>query len=706
MRKLKKKPGNRLFGEGGRIAHAEMKGLYRIVTTISVFLLLALPTFSQHNFVLYNNSQLPQANFQNPGQEIWMNGYLILPGLSGASVDLYSDGPILDQMGLRSGFSLDNIVRESLLAENNLSAIASATIAGFGFRHKAGFFHVNLQEHFVSEVYYPKSLFGFIDHYNAETTSLNNYPLYPLTIDAAHYRSYSFGYTHRFAKLSIGAHVKYLQGIANLHISDQNLNILYSKDNSGYSVQGKLEAFTAGVEMYNDPKTGNLIKGSGNSGFAVDLGGVVHFSPKFEMSFAALNLGKVFWKNHIYQTSLLDETTVFQAKDSEELTQELTDNFVSLFDDEIIANSPANYQTLLRQKYLLGARYFFRPATNVGLLLHSDVLDGQANFGGSLSLNTQYKKNVGFSVALSKYQNEDFDIGTGVNFNLGPVQIYAMTDNLISLVSPDKSHKIHGQAGINFIFGKKTRQGAIVRKTAEPSVDPATITPVIVQQEPIIIYPENEFTAKSPEAATEQKQMEKPAETKGLPPGYIEYRAQVSDSESNKPLSDVKVNVYKLKSRRIQVLVHSELTTDGYFALPISRIDTHRVVIEKPGYHKLEKEYSPGLITGKSDTLTLYFFLTPILKDPKLLDIAVESTIAEITDFSKEKTIHAQRSLGTYSLTGSTSLRTGPDHSKSIILRFRTDDEVELLEKTNNYWWKVKYGDLEGFVKATYLVKK
>jgi hypothetical protein len=637
-------------------------------------------------------SQLPQANFQNPGQEVWMNGYLVLPGLSGARVDLYSDGPFLKEMNLNNQFSLSKITRKSLITENSLSVNAASTLLGFGFKHKAGFFHVKFREHFVSNVQYPKSLFGLIDNYNTEATSYNSYALNSLNINAAHYRSYSFGYTHRFANISIGGNLQYLQGIANLNITNNNLGITYSKDDGGYSVQGKLEALTSGADMYSDPKTTNFLKGSGNSGFAIDLGGVVHFSPKFELSFAALDLGKIFWKKHISETSMLDATTFFQAKDSEEFSTELEDKFEALFDEEVISNSKTSYQTLLRQKYLLGAKYFFRPATSVGLLLHSDVLNGEANFGGSISLNTQYKEHLGFTFAVSKYQNEKIDIGTGFNINFGPVQIYAVTDNVIALFSQKESHKLQGQAGINFIFGKKTRKAAVVIPGELPMAQtpPARVTDPY--QPPVFI-----------EKSTGDLNTADEEEKSGLPEGYIEYKAQVSDSESNKPLADVKITIYRLKSRRVQILFHSETSKDGSFSLPISRIDTHRVVVQKPGYIPLEKEYSPGIIEKNSDTLSLYFFLVPEVKDPETINKTVESAIAEITDMPPGDKM---TSYGIYHLKGSTSLRKGAHHTERILRRLRTNDEVEVIEKTTNLWWKVKHGIRVGYVKADYLEKE
>lgn len=50
-----------------------------------------------------------------------------------------------------------------------------------------------------------------------------------------------------------------------------------------------------------------------------------------------------------------------------------------------------------------------------------------------------------------------------------------------------------------------------------------------------------------------------------------------------------------------------------------------------------------------------------------------------------------------------TSLRKEPTHTSPVLLRFETGDQVELLEKTDEFWWKVRYKGKTGFAKAALL---
>lgn len=59
--------------------------------------------------------------------------------------------------------------------------------------------------------------------------------------------------------------------------------------------------------------------------------------------------------------------------------------------------------------------------------------------------------------------------------------------------------------------------------------------------------------------------------------------------------------------------------------------------------------------------------------------------------------------LGTFYVFESTSFREEATHLSDVILRFAPGNEVTLLEKTDQYWWKVRFNDKTGWVKAAKL---
>lgn len=65
----------------------------------------------------------------------------------------------------------------------------------------------------------------------------------------------------------------------------------------------------------------------------------------------------------------------------------------------------------------------------------------------------------------------------------------------------------------------------------------------------------------------------------------------------------------------------------------------------------------------------------------------------------------AQKASGNYQLTQATSLREGSHHTTGVILRFSAGDEVEVLEKTDRWWWKVRFNGQVGYAKSALLKK-
>ncbi len=56
-----------------------------------------------------------------------------------------------------------------------------------------------------------------------------------------------------------------------------------------------------------------------------------------------------------------------------------------------------------------------------------------------------------------------------------------------------------------------------------------------------------------------------------------------------------------------------------------------------------------------------------------------------------------------YSVTQPTSFRTGPSSKNKVLRRLSNKDQLSLVEKTNNFWWKMTWDGQTGYVKAALL---
>jgi tetratricopeptide (TPR) repeat protein len=96
---------------------------------------------------------------------------------------------------------------------------------------------------------------------------------------------------------------------------------------------------------------------------------------------------------------------------------------------------------------------------------------------------------------------------------------------------------------------------------------------------------------------------------------------------------------------------------------------------------------------------------TAAIKTPKGKPVAAAASTGKTvgTDIAQPLKITIAPSIGTYKLVNATSLREGPVHTTRVLLRFTAGNQVEVLEKTDDLWWKVRFKGKVGYAKAAML---
>jgi hypothetical protein len=213
-------------------------------------------------------------------------------------------------------------------------------------------------------------------------------------------------------------------------------------------------------------------------------------------------------------------------------------------------------------------------------------------------------------------------------------------------------------------------------------------------------------------------------------------------------LQDVAVEVLTLGQDGEVQRAYTTLLHHSEFNLPLYPESTHLLILRKAGYepeaflidkeqamHKQtfalapKKEVSnqedqrtkgtvqyPPILTGiemgdfldLSEIRTESSRLLALIASQSLtehIQIKEEYLETEAMDFvAKEAPSQPEEaSIGRFVLTASTSFRQKATHKSDVLLRFRPNDEVEVLEKTNKWWWRVRYDERTGYVKAQLL---
>ncbi len=57
-----------------------------------------------------------------------------------------------------------------------------------------------------------------------------------------------------------------------------------------------------------------------------------------------------------------------------------------------------------------------------------------------------------------------------------------------------------------------------------------------------------------------------------------------------------------------------------------------------------------------------------------------------------------------YEIDSDVNMRKGPDNKKKILRTVAGGEKVQVLEKTNEWWWKVEYQGTEGYIASSFII--
>jgi len=322
-------------------------------------------------------------------------------------------------------------------------------------------FHHGVRLH--SAVNYPKGLAEFIFLGNGgfvgQTLELG--PDIQLTA----YNEFALGAAQKFGKLGVGLRLKYLTGIGNASTQKRKVDLTTDEDIYQLSLDTDILLNTSSYFKINDLTSFDFDLGvnnfssndlfTQNSGFALDLGLTYQLSEKLLLAASVKDLGSINWKENVtnYQS---EKTIAYDGVMLDSVFQNsnvpLEGTLDSLKGVIAFTETSENYSTTLPLKTYWSVSYKLNAAWTLGGLVHTSTFNGNTDFAFALSGRAQVSKllSVGASYAI---RNQRYDnLGLNVVLHLGPAAIFAMTDNVLSAVQPEKSQSFNLRTGLNLAF--------------------------------------------------------------------------------------------------------------------------------------------------------------------------------------------------------------------------------------------------------------
>lgn len=451
----------------------------RYILKVLVLLLLSAAGRAQE-YGLYLMPDVWNSNYLNPGQFPRQNVVVALPSvygsfqLQGAGRNrLFSYDAAEDVHYLNFSDVLGNL-RGDLVSRNDFQADA----LGAGIRFGRLFVSAGTSTRVEANVEAPESLLRLL--WEGTESQLDQALRIGPSLEGIAYQKVSLGFSYPVTpRLSMGLRINRLLGLASFRTQRNNLTLLQNSEiyqttaaidyQVSYFSGGQLVPIDKTVEGFenfadeiseDDLETGDATSfrdiNQRNNGWGLDLGAELLLTDRLTLSASILDLGSIRWKNGVQQVRVGGEVTfegldVIELEEAEEF--EVIPGLDTIGTFEAVSN--VAYTQPLTPRAYLGANYRFSPLFEGGALLYNEF----ASYGAFSALSLLGRLHLGRIFHLGA--NYTFQtrtpsaLGANVALKLGPVQLYAIGDNLFPVLSPRRVEGMNFRAGLNLTFGRK-----------------------------------------------------------------------------------------------------------------------------------------------------------------------------------------------------------------------------------------------------------
>ena len=452
-----------------------MKKLYISLILITIYSI----SFAQDNALTFLKG-VPQSTQINPAFRPVKGSYIALPGIGSIKVNGQNSGfswsDIITQgSGSRADsliINLDNLANE-MQENNHLVSEASVQILGFGFLSDQSYISFDINYRFKAKINYPSSLldlrFGNWDYENDRPI---NHSMANMYVNGMNYTEFALGYNRYIGeRLTVGMRLKYLFGVANVESEKFDLVIETfdygnMKVHSDVAFQTSLpvkveydeEGYVSSISYDENIDRGDLFTNK-NQGWGFDLGLTYQITNKIMLGAAINDLGFINWKTR---------TTRFYSKGSFEfegldISDELSgeesnqDDYWDMLAEEFensfkISEEEISYRTGLMGSFNVTAEYKLKHWINFGAISKHYIVDGTWIPETTLAAGLNPGKGLSTVFTYSMMKNAPANFGAGIMLKGGPLQFYAITDHLNSLLKLDKARYVNARLGVNLIF--------------------------------------------------------------------------------------------------------------------------------------------------------------------------------------------------------------------------------------------------------------
>jgi hypothetical protein len=448
-----------------------MKKLVFVFSIVMSVTVLAQQDFTLHQ--LTNTHQSTYVNVTNRPNSKVSVGLPVIGGIyfnTGNSGFTYNDIITVRQDDSLE-INMDNVI--SVLKKRNYITTnfqIDYLSAGFYFKKKH-YITLNVSEKINSRFTYPKDLIVLLWEGNGKSLLGKRADFDGIGYDFMQYREFAIGYNYELnEKWTVGGRLKYLKGITNIYTKTSNLGMTTDEITFDLTFDGEIDIYTSGVNELADTNYtfdfNQYMFKRNNSGLGVDLGASYQYSEKLKLFIDIIDLGYIKWNydtRNFKKDSLSFSFTGIDIKDflgtddttSSQISQTLADSINNTIQ---LKDYTGSYKTPLYTQFYLGGEYQLSQKTTLSGIGHFEFIHGR--FRPSLTVGARFKVTHFLTVVTnySAYNNSYLNLGVGFAANLGPIQWYFASNNVVGAIAPYLTKNAHFRTGINLLFGREKKQ--------------------------------------------------------------------------------------------------------------------------------------------------------------------------------------------------------------------------------------------------------
>ncbi len=423
---------------------------------------------AQMEHTLYGFKTVPQSLKLNPAMmPLSKVNVTLLPALSSVGIAANSSGLTFNQLAT-DDISVFEEALSDMKDRNFLNVKTDLELLHLGLKLGKNYVSGSVTSHTRLGMSYPGDLARLIWEGNGKSFLGERANMDNLAINSGSYLEYGVGIARTVGKsLNIGARVKYLSGLFNVHTRESQLGLYTDSLSFDLVLDGAFDLRTSGLPNLDDTGSFSLnpqeLLFSNNNGLGLDVGLSYEGSEGFNVSASIINIGRITWKNNVnvyqnpdisFEFSGVPINDILGGGDDSASTSSfelLQDSLSSIFS---VGQSKNPYSTSLPTQGFISFSQSLMDRFEVGVLGTAIIQDKAIRMGVRANGSVFLGKWLGFTMNYGIYGGSFVNVGAGLSLAAGPVQFYVVSDNILGFIQPFDSKNAHARFGFNLTIGK------------------------------------------------------------------------------------------------------------------------------------------------------------------------------------------------------------------------------------------------------------